>query len=165
MSRGGAITPRWMLLPGALLALELMTLGRGWARAAECDNWQDNVAHGDWNTAGNWSAGVPTSTTDACIPGTGTGPVTITGAGTAQSLTLTGSELDIEGAANNPGVLTLTGTNSAVSSIASGASVHLWSNCGGTCTNGGAALTVSTGTLTNNGTIESDSGSDGGVNP
>ena len=165
MSRGGAITPRWMLLPGALLALVLMTFGPGLARAAGCDNWQDNVAHGDWNTAGNWSAGVPTSTTDACIPGTGTGPVTITGAVTAQSLTLTGSELDIEGAANNPGVLTLTGTNSAVSSIASGASVHLWSNCGGTCTNGGAALTVSTGTLTNNGTIESDSGSDGGVNP
>ena len=48
---------------------------------------------GDWNTASDWSNGVPTASVDAVFPGTtgsGTGgPVTVTGDGPAASITVT----------------------------------------------------------------------------
>ena len=141
-----------ILLAVALLGLlVLLILGGGAARASACDTWQGR-AHGDWSTAANWSGGVPNSNTDACIPGTGSGPVLISGeSAQAHSLTLSGAELDIEGTPGTPGTLTL----ASDSSIGSGSSIVLESSCTTSCTNRVTArLTISSGTLTNNGTIQ-----------
>ena len=148
------------MLAATLLALvALMTVGTSPVRAGTCDNWIGGTGN-DWSTAGNWDGGVPSSTTDACI--SGSGPVAIIGeSAQARSLTLSGAELDITGTSSAPATLTL----GADSTIASSGSVVLSSNCTGVCAGHRAsALTMSSGTLTNSGTIEPEVGSDGGVN-
>src|SRR2546427_9069523 len=59
------------LLAAGLLVTHVTT------RAATCDTtW--NGANADWTTAGDWSAGVPSSSSNACLPA-GAYTVTITG--------------------------------------------------------------------------------------
>src|SRR5579875_1649102 len=62
------------------------------------DTWNGGAHDGNWSSAGNWSAGVPTSTSDVCI--TSGGPVSFgkTGGLTATIASLTvgsGQSLDI----------------------------------------------------------------------
>ncbi len=68
---------------------------------------------GDWNTASNWSNGVPTASVDAVFPGTtgtGTGgPVTVTGDGPAASVSVTDAAGTITASTN----YTLTGSHAA----------------------------------------------------
>ncbi len=67
---------------------------------------------GDWNTASDWSNGVPTAAVDAIFPGTtgtGTGtPITVTGSGPAASITVNAGST---AAATN--TYTLTGSHAA----------------------------------------------------
>jgi fibronectin-binding autotransporter adhesin len=83
------------------------------------DNWT-NGSGGSWSTAGNWSAGVPSGTTDACIKLAGTYTVDLSGSGSASTLLVgnatSGTQtLDIDGSSTNS-TLTLGGA----SEIASG---------------------------------------------
>ncbi len=148
---GAVRKPRRVLLAAALLALPaLLTFGAGAAQAS-CDNWQGTPGS-DWSTGGNWSSGLPTGSTDVCI--STSGPVLISAESVqANSLTLSGNqELDIEGTMSARATLTL----STDSSVASGSTVLLESSCTAICTSGiTSTLTVTTGTLTNSGTIES----------
>ena len=66
------------------------------AAAATCGTSWTNAAGGAWNVTGNWSGGVPTGSTNACIGAggasvTGTYTVTITGNANTASLLLGGS--------------------------------------------------------------------------
>ena len=70
----------------------------------------------DWYTAGNWTAGVPTATTDALVPaGTARNPVIASGTAVAHALTLTGTlnqtggTLDLRGDFTNNGAFLPTG--------------------------------------------------------
>src|SRR5262249_30762004 len=59
------------------------------AAGPPCSTSWTNPAGGDWATPSNWSAGVPTSTSDACVRLGGTYTVSIAGwDGTASSLQL-----------------------------------------------------------------------------
>jgi hypothetical protein len=49
------------------------------------DTWTGNIST-DWNTAGNWSAGVPTTTTDITIPNVTNDPVISSGGAVARSV-------------------------------------------------------------------------------
>src|SRR4029077_19554074 len=51
------------------------------------DEWI-NTSGGDWNTASNWSSGVPGPTTNAAIDVSGTYTVTVSGTETANSLSI-----------------------------------------------------------------------------
>ncbi len=52
------------------------------ALAASCDNWT-NKAGGSWNNPGNWSEGVPGSSSEVCITKAGTYEVTLEPTGSA----------------------------------------------------------------------------------
>ncbi|QKG53180.1 Ig-like domain-containing protein [Hymenobacter sp. BRD67] len=88
--------------------------------------WTGNVSS-DWFTAGNWTAGVPTSTLDAIIP-TGAPRYPLIAAGTASaknltinsgtSLTQTGGTLDLRGDLTNNSTFTATGGTVALGSTA-----------------------------------------------
>jgi uncharacterized repeat protein (TIGR02543 family) len=147
----------WSLAAGVLAGLALLAGGAAssWAGATVCnDNWIGS-AHGDWNNAANWDHGVPTSGSTVCI--SSGGPVLISGeSAQAATLTLTGSqELDIEAVGSNSGTLTL----SEDSTIDSGSKVVLQADCSSACSgNPVSALTMASGTLTNQGQIESLTG-------
>ena len=60
------------------------------------DNWTGAAATTDWNTAANWSAGIPNSTgTDACIPGDATVVVPHASFAIGELTVSTGSSLTI----------------------------------------------------------------------
>lgn len=168
---------RWAI---GLAALALLLLSAGTASAATCDDtWTDNTGDHSWFSSTNWStAAVPTLTDNVCIPA-GTGYVLITGfeeatygAAEAGSLTL-GSNgggtatLDIEGTAAQttstptaaPASLTL-GPGGA--DILNGGTINLTTSCADPSACGSASLNT-TGTVQNDGTIETLSGSDGGA--
>lgn len=155
MTRAGDLNRVRLLLACAVLALAAaLSVGAGAAQAATCDTTWQGSAFQDWSNAGNWTNGVPDNTKSACI--NGSGPVEITGeSAQAQSLTLSGAELDIQSNSTAPGTLTL----SADSSIGAGGSIVLRSTCTSACGNG-ASLTISSGTLTNNATIAAQAGND-----
>ncbi|RYY18155.1 MAG: hypothetical protein EOO36_08770, partial [Cytophagaceae bacterium] len=80
-------------------------------------SWTGTIST-DWFTAGNWSAGVPTSALDATIPGSAPFmPLISAGAAVAKSLTIisgatlsmTGGTLDEQGNWTNNGTFTATG--------------------------------------------------------
>ncbi|HEY1478888.1 MAG TPA: hypothetical protein VGF46_02615 [Gaiellales bacterium] len=84
MTRARALIVTLSLL--ALLAAQVANA------AAACDSWT-NAAGGSWATPGNWSAGLPTTTSDVCITLAGTYSVTLTpfagqGGAAVASLTL-----------------------------------------------------------------------------
>ncbi len=71
-------------------ALAVLLAGSGSAQAAPtCTTSWKTAVSGDWGTAADWTSGVPTSTTAACITVAGAYTVTVTGeAATAKTLTL-----------------------------------------------------------------------------
>ncbi len=143
---------RRALLAGPLAVLVLFAANAGSSRAGTpCDAWNGS-ADSNWSNPANWDAGEPDSTTSVCI-GTG-GPVRISGESvSAASLTISNDqELDIEAKGPNPAALTL----SADSLIGAGSKAVLEADCSVSCANNlSSALTMSTGTLTNDGQIES----------
>ncbi|MGI4863105.1 MAG: T9SS type A sorting domain-containing protein [Janthinobacterium lividum] len=107
--------------------------------------WTANAGSQDWFTPGNWSAGVPTASSDVLIQGGAPFyPVLPAGAATARALTIT-----------SPGTLTQNGGTLAVAS-------NLLNN--GTLTQLGGTLTVG-GDITNNGAFTTTNaiGSGGGT--
>jgi hypothetical protein len=150
------------LLAGLVAVLLLLVLGAGSARAATCsDNWTGSVSS-DWFTAGNWStSSVPTSSTDVCISNS---TVNIDGDGghggaVANSLTLSGSTLNIAGGTDGTlGSLELANGGS----IDPTSSIVLTELCSSACSAAGSSLTVDAGTLTNQGTITSAAGTNAG---
>lgn len=69
MDRTRCFVARLLALGGTLFALALvgMLLTAGIAAAATCTDTFTNTGVGDWDDASNWSAGVPTSTSNVCI--------------------------------------------------------------------------------------------------
>lgn len=130
----------------------LLFLGIPQAGAASCDTtW--NGANADWSTAGDWSGGLPTSSTNACLPA-GSYTVTDMGSDSAQVASLTigiGPTLVISNDSDNN-----SGTLSASSGISNAGTIELTTgnSCGG-CTDG---LFINGGTLTNTGTLEAELG-------
>lgn len=135
--------------------------------------WTGGGGDNSWFTAGNWSGGVPTSSTDACIPD-GSGNVVIEGltenapgtsAAAANTLQVGSADLlEIEGTNDN-------GTTDAASlalsnggSVSSGGTITLAPNCIGAGCSAGApsTLLISAGTLTNQGTIATNASVDQG---
>ena len=172
--RAKLIGPRraWTLLIAGVLAG--LVLAPGSAHAAACsDMWTGGGGDNSWFTAGNWSGGVPTSSTDACIPD-GSGNVVIEGltenvpgtsAAAANTLKVgSGDLLEIEGTNDN-------GTTDAASldlsnggSVSSGGTITLAPNCiGAGCAAGApSTLLIPAGTLTNQGTIATNASVDQG---
>ena len=165
---------RVLLGAAALATLALVAIWTGQARAAACDtSWTGLGGDGSWYTAGNWSAGVPSSSMNACITLPGSYTVLINPVGhpqaEAESLTL--------GAATGTQTVEIQGFNDGTahdaallldnsSSITSNGAVLLTAGCsGGGCTSGAAAsLNLATGSLSNAGSITAAQGSDGGAN-
>ena len=119
-------------------------------RAATCDtSWTGAAADSNWFTAGNWSAGIPTTSTGACLP-TGSSTVHIAGSSAvAGSLAIAAGahlSLDITGCGAVSAFLTLYGDSTNAGAIDLN---NIGDACGGT-----AQLTItSPHTLTNTGAI------------
>jgi hypothetical protein len=129
----------------ALTRVNFLPLSKLLAQPVTSDNWLGGT--GAWNTAGDWSGGVPTSSSAVVIGNTSSGIVTVSQAGAASAASvsiLSGNTLSIA-AANT---LTIGGATS----VSSGAGLDV-GNAGA----GGATLT-SGGSLTNSGTIQIGSG-------
>ncbi len=150
-----------ILLAAGALVLTMLALSPGLARAATCDtSWVGTAGDGNWFTPGNWSGGVPDPTKNACIT-SASAQVTIPGqAAEAKSLTLGGSSgsqsLEIDGTWDgstlSQGSLTLDNGGS----ISAHGALTLSNSCSAGCSSfppGDSELTVSGGTLTNQGTI------------
>lgn len=145
-----------------------MALSAGPASASCGTTWNGSV-NTDWFNSGNWSAGVPTSGTDACIPAS-SGTVLIDGlteasssAAAANTVTVgAGDILELEGF-DHTGTLdaaTLQLTNGG--SIASGGETLMAAGCDTTLPCGASStLNIMGGTLTNMGTITANAGSEG----
>jgi hypothetical protein len=116
--------------------------------AATCtDNWSG--VNGDWSNAANWSSGVPTSSTNACLPA-GSYTVTIAGEPAVTGTLSIGAgvnlSLQITGCSPASAVLALNG------SMTNGGEVDL-ANLGDAC-GGTAQIIIPSGSvLTNSGTI------------
>ena len=89
---------------GLLIALAVLGVIAIPGEAATCnDSWM-NPSGGAWNVAGNWSAGVPTSSSDVCLPALASSyVVTLTSGVSVHSVDIGASSgattqtLDIEG--------------------------------------------------------------------
>jgi hypothetical protein len=150
-----------------LAALVLLGLGAGAARAS-CDTWTGATST-DWFTASNWSGGVPTSSTVACIPD-GSSTVLIEGdieasnsAAAASTLSVgAGDTLELEGfdASGTPDAATL--TLSSGGTVASGGEILMTAGCAPASCTGGASstLNIMSGTLINGGTITANDGTE-----
>ena len=111
--------------------------------------WTGNVSQ-DWFTAGNWTAGVPTSTIDALIP-TGRPFYPVIGSGNAATRDLTNNGSITQGA----GTITVSGALTTSGNITRAAGTIAVANTltnTGTLTQSGGDITVG-GSLTNGGTI------------
>lgn len=105
--------PRWTRRGLGATALLVATAGAAQAQTV----WTGTVST-DWFTSGNWTAGVPTTSLDAVIPGTVVNAPSL-GAGTASvrsltlnagaTLTQSGGTLDVRGSLTNDGSYTATG--------------------------------------------------------
>ena len=147
------VTRRTSLFLLPLLVSGGIVLTGGVARAVACNTtWANPGAGGAWETPGDWTNGVPTSATVACIPASGT-PYTVYvfgGGNAAAGMTVgSGATLQIQ-AEDEDGAASLTiGTVGAANSgdvqLAQVGSVP-----------NDATLTMLTGaTFTNSGTLES----------
>ena len=158
---GAVLKPGRALFAALAVVAVTLAFGAALASAAGCtDTWTGSVSS-NWYTAGNWSSGVPTSSSDVCI---NSSTVNVDGNGGsggahADSVTLTGSTLNIAG-----------GTDSTLGSleVANGGSIDSTSSivltelCSSACSAAGSSLTVDAGTLTNQGTIMSAAGTSSG---
>jgi hypothetical protein len=140
----------------ALLAVALAGLGAVWSTAASAagctDSWKTAVS-GDWNTAGDWSNGVPGSGDDVCITVDGTYTVTLDATASVHSVTIGGST-------QTPTLLIGSASASASGDLTAGSMTidtlgAVTLTCNGCAGNNHQTLTV-TGTLTNDGTLTTD---------
>ena len=125
------------------------------------DQWTQILQGGSWGTAANWSAGVPTSTTNAAIDGSGAYTVTISGDVEARTLaigdpnaTLEGTGTLTTGALYNEGTI-LAGTGQTLTiSDPSGANTgdHPIINQGTLEATGGGVLDIQDNRIDNAGT-------------
>ncbi|HEY1524056.1 MAG TPA: Ig-like domain-containing protein [Solirubrobacteraceae bacterium] len=159
---GAVLKPGRAWVAGLAAMIAVLALGAGAAQAATCtDNWT-GASGGSWYIMGNWSAGLPTNTSDVCINNS---TVNIDGDGgsggaQARSLTLTGSTLNIAGGTDSTlGSLDVATGNASVDSTSS---IVLTELCSTACSAAGSSLTVEAGTLTNQGTITSAAGTNSG---
>jgi hypothetical protein len=135
--------------------------GAATTAASSCDTSWKSAASGFWDVAGNWTAGVPDNTKNACITLAGTYTVTVRGGRNANGITLGGASgqqtLQLVGDTANGGAsLTLQNQGSASDGVLAHGRLVLTS----TDANSSAWLNGS-GTLTNNGTISVDAGAGG----
>jgi hypothetical protein len=118
------------------------------------DNWS-NASGGSWSTPGNWTDGVPSGTTKACIKLAGTYTVDLSGAGSADTLLVGGAKsgtqtMRIDGSSTNStlslggaseigsgGVLSETPTSSGYALVAGSGSPSLEIASGGKWTTTG----------------------------
>jgi hypothetical protein len=156
----------------ALSSTALILMAAGSARAAACnDTWLGG--NGNWDTPSDWSNGVPTSTSVACIAGTTNYIVTVTPSAEAQAIQLGGTAgtqtLEVEGQGNEAGgdwynSVTLSLGTGGLSIDSDGtllldatATDH---NSGGSPPGGSAILTAtnqSAATIVNDGVIDAES--------
>jgi hypothetical protein len=109
------------------------------------DNWM-NAAGGSWNTNGNWSAGIPGSSTNVCIDLAGTYTVDISGSGSAGTLQIGGATsgtqtVEVDGTSSNQ-TLTLDG---ATTVDTGGVLEQFVSSSGDSLINGTGPITVASG--------------------
>ena len=145
--------------------------------------WTAGAGTQDWFTAGNWSAGVPTASTDALIPaGVRFYPIIGSGAAATRALTITSpgsltqsaGTLTVNGNLSSSGTISKSaGTIAVTGSLSSSGTLSqsggdltiggsLTNNSGGTITQVGGTIAVS-GSLTNNSTfITTNAGGTGG---
>jgi large repetitive protein len=126
----------------------------GAASAAACDtSWKPSAGSGSWATATNWTGGVPTAMTNACITAPGSYTVNVSGAAAAESLTLgsssgsSGPTLDLAAGASTNATLTL-GDDSVIEQT--GTLVLDAGSGGGSANLTGPANAI----LTNDGTVD-----------
>lgn len=125
-----------------------------------------NTSGGDWGTASNWSNGVPGPSDTAVIDGTGTGPITASGAqsvGTlvlnTGSVTLTGSGnlLSVGGTLEGGGDVTVAnGATLSVGGIATAATIDVTGFASALVLNGTESSSVLGGVTANGGTLQID---------
>ena len=134
------------------------------AAALSCtDNWTGTAGTSDWNTATNWSAGIPNSSSDACIGGSSTVVIPNASFSVAELTVSSGStltvgvsggtpvaQLSVNGGTENDGTLTAGPSGSGTASLALNGSVL---NTGTMTTDGVTTIGNSTATsVTNQGT-------------
>jgi len=121
------------------------------------DVWNDNASDGQWETPGNWSNGLPGSSTYVCIPSGVTGTVTLSGTVRIEGLLLqTGQTLTVAS-----GGLTISG--GTVPSALEGTttidtSTSLTVASGNTLLNAAGSLVTVSGSTDVQGTFEQDAG-------
>jgi hypothetical protein len=149
-SRAGAgvarARSRWLAAAGAVVALVALAAGGAGVLPASaagpaCDDSWTNASGGAWTTAGNWSAGVPSSAQSVCITIPVGAPVT------ASNITVAGLTVGAATGAAASTQLTLTGTNT----INGDTTI---TGAGKLVTSGN--LTQGSGTLTNDGTLQAN---------
>lgn len=140
----------------AVAAFAAFAGGAG-AGGPTCDTSWAGAVSGSWSDLANWTAGVPTSATQACITLAGTYTVSVRGsANVAGGITLGGSSgtqtLELAGDAGNGfAELVLSSQGSGSSGVLAHGVVQLSNQDAGTY----PLLNVTGGTLTNAGTIQS----------
>ena len=156
---------RWLLalvVVALAVAGAFTSLGAAPAHASSCtDSWTGAAADGNWDTAANWSTGVPVSTDNVCITLAGTYTVTLAGgtnSTTVASLTVGGASgtqtLDVHGIDGHGNIVL---TSGSVNVNATGALRIDCQTPALPCSNSGnETLQVTTGELDNAGTLTTD---------
>ena len=132
------------------------------ALAATCTDKWTNAAGGSWNTASNWSAGVPTSSSVACIEKAGTYEVTLEPTGSA-SVPVTALKVGLGSGAQKLRIIATSATSGAY--LRASEEVEVKSSGTVALTSSGAyesSLEVQSGKpLKNAGTISAEAGAGG----
>jgi fibronectin-binding autotransporter adhesin len=131
----------------------LAVLAPSTAHASGCTDSWTNTSGGSWFTAGNWSKGVPTSTTEACITAAGTYTVTMTQTAAVKVKSLTvggtsGGQTLVVGSSCSANAVLTAGAGGITIGALGAITLTNGEGCGTEAT-----LAVTTGTLTNSGTI------------
>jgi hypothetical protein len=162
--RVGAFVSGLVVVAGTTIAFDASSLVQGSPPPAETlscnDSWTGAGPTADWNSAGNWTAGVPNSTSvEACISGDAAvllpdgsfsiGELTVSaGSSLAIGTGATGASLSVSSGLQNDGALTVgpTGTSGTTATTDPTATPS---------TSGQAGLTLD-GPITNTGTLTVD---------
>ena len=140
---GAVQAPDWSRIPNlrglALARLGFVSFPRPLARPLATDNW--NAGSGNWSLAGNWTAGVPTSSSAVVIGNTTSVTVTEDLASAAAASLSINSTNTLQLAAGN--TLTVTGTTT----VSSGADLLVQNT-------GAGGSTLNTGSVTNAGLLQ-----------
>src|ERR1017187_7956677 len=133
----------------AALCAGILSLGLVTSRAQITANWIDTAADHDWNTAGNWDAGVPAEGTNAVIGGFTVNYNTPMIATSFATLSLGGFlSVNTNGFNINPGL-----TSVVPLTVSSGGNLTVNTNGVLTVANAGATTFNVGSVVTNNGTM------------